>query len=206
MIILSNNLIGQLPIPEEAIIRINMAWVQTKEELEQLIEACDHDIFLDYPQGRTKPPVPTIGVLDAIKIVRKYEHIKYFAVSNIEDAEMVGIIKATLPEHVELVPKIETEKGVDNFDAIVDEVNCKYIMLDKEDLFVAVKRDNKIFNELVEQVRDKAFEKGVNCLELQGVVFAERVSAKNDFERQKVKNKPRALLEDNLTDVLEGVE
>ena len=162
-----------MDIPEDAVIRINMAWVHSKEELIRVIENIkDRDIYLDYPQGRSKPPTPTLKIKDAYELMRKYDHIKYFAVSNIETVQNIQKIKAQLPERVEFVPKIETRQGVDNINRIID-CNIQTIMLDKEDLYVNVGNDNTEFFTLVDVMRKVCKNLKVTLLELEGVIFSE---------------------------------
>ena len=73
---------------------------------------------MDYPKGRTKPPVPSLSLPDAISFTQKYDNIKYFATSNIEEVAEVDLICDMLPGHVSFVPKIETLKGVLNLDKL----------------------------------------------------------------------------------------
>lgn len=164
--IISNHLIGKMPIPEDAIIRINLAWIKDKEEARKIIEETEHDIYLDYPSGRTKPPRPTISFSEAMDLANIFQDkVKYFAVSNIEDEYQVIGIKSRLPKSTEFVPKIETIRGVENIKRIAEEVNM--MMLDKEDLYVDAMGDTDLYLSLVDKVRNC----GAKVLELQGVVF-----------------------------------
>ena len=81
MILLSNHL---LTLPEfkdieDVIVRINMAHVKDIKELYRFVKV-DYDIFLDYPKGRTKPPVPNLDINDALEVMSRYENIKYFMI------------------------------------------------------------------------------------------------------------------------------
>ena len=60
MILISNHLTGmsQFKTLKDVVIRINMAHVKDQYELEKYLKV-PHDIFLDYPKGRTKPPLPS---------------------------------------------------------------------------------------------------------------------------------------------------
>ena len=164
MLIISNNLIGKTPIPKRAIIRVNLAWLKSIDEARCIIRNSRHDIYLDYPQGRTKPPKPIIKFDDAIRLTN-YSQVKYFAVSNIEQAEDVRHIMDSLRD-VEFIPKIETKTGVKNLKAILAE-GIKTIMLDKEDIYTDVGCNSTTYNQLVTEARN------ANCkvLELKGVVF-----------------------------------
>ena len=107
MILISNHL---LTLPEfqnvnDVVIRINMAHVKNMTELKKFVSR-DYDVFLDYPKGRTKPPVPSLSLTDAINFTQKYSNIKYFATSNIEEVAEVNLICEMLPDGVSFVPKI----------------------------------------------------------------------------------------------------
>lgn len=163
MLVISNNLIGKMPIEEDTIIRINLAWVDY-EAAQAIISSSKHKIYLDYPDGRKKPPRGKISLTEAIQLSDN-PNVKYFAVSNCEDVwKLKGIINE-LPKHIEFVPKIETEIGVNNM-SDMEAIGIKTFMLDKEDLYTDVKGDVDKYNKLVEQARTH---NGV--IELQGVVF-----------------------------------
>lgn len=175
MIIVSHHLLKKTAInfPEDHVVmRINVAWMKNKEELMESLERIAHDIYLDYPQGRTKPPKPTIKLEEVIEIIPSYEQIKHFAVSNVEEPEKINEIKVRLPEKVNLVPKIETKAGIENLGEIIDKIGATHIMLDKEDLYIDVNKDHEVFEKLIEKARKTCKEKGVKILELQGVVFS----------------------------------
>lgn len=174
MILLSNHLSRLFPPPEGAVIRVNLAWYGDRgaAEADVIAHNTKHDVYLDFPQGRSKPPVPVLTLEDAIAIANGYDCVKYFAVSNVERTSDIADIRAKLTRTIEIVPKIETKKGVLNLDLIVMETGIKYAMLDKEDLYSSVKRDSAAFNILVNIARAKAGALGIELLELQGVVFA----------------------------------
>lgn len=157
-IVVSNNLIGKIPIPDNSIIRLNLAWVSLEEARDILSKI--NNVYLDYPTGRTKPPKPTITLEEAIDLANEF-NVKYFAVSNVEDAQTIRNLKVKS----EIIPKIETIKGVENIEEIAKEVNM--VMLDKEDLYLDCK--GKDFEKLINKVRAS-----VKTLELIGVVFNER--------------------------------
>jgi len=175
LVIVSNHLLERTKIilpRDHVVIRINVAWIPTKKKLTDLLRTIKHDIFLDYPLGRSKPPRPKLSLDEVIKLIPSFSHIKYFAVSNVEDPVAVAKIKARLPKNIELVPKIETKKGIEWLPKIIDSIDAKHIMLDKEDLYVNVRHDQRAFDALVKKARMSCKKKGVGVLELQGVVFA----------------------------------
>jgi len=174
IIIASNHLasIGY-PIPEGTVVRLNLAWVKSKEEAAAVLREITHPVYLDYPQGRSKPPVPTISMEDAIDLANLFAaKVRFFAVSNVESGLMVNNLKEVLHEDIQVVPKIETIPGVQFLDEIIKTSGVRYIMLDKEDLYTSVKADQREYNKLVCEARMVCNASGVTCLELQGVIFS----------------------------------
>lgn len=165
MLIVSNNLVGNMPIDRNATLRINLAWIKDIQEAKKILDNSSHYIYLDYPMGRTKPPKPTIKLEEALKLTSHHK-VKYFAISNSEDPKYLENILNKIGNTI-LVPKVETEKGIKNIQGMID-IGIKYIMLDKEDLYVDIGCDSDKFNELVDEARSY---KNINVLELKGVVF-----------------------------------
>lgn len=175
MILISNNMQKYMTLDKDVVIRINMAWVNDIAHLKKEIENNPHrDIFLDYPQGRSKFPLPTLKIEDAYEICKSYPNIKYFAVSNIETVKTILEIKAHLPEHVTFVPKIETLEGIKIFGRLVYDCGITICMLDKEDLFTDVNKNNEEFFRCVEHMRKLCLGLGIRLLELEGVAFVTR--------------------------------
>ena len=172
MILISNHLLTlpQFQNVEDVVIRINMAHVKDIKQLKEFVNK-DHDVFLDYPKGRTKPPVPSLSLTDAITFTQKYSNIKYFATSNIEEVAEVNLICDMLPEHVSFVPKIETLRGVQNLGELFKTGKISHIMLDSEDLYTDIGNDVELFLNLKKRVYDTCMEYGVELLQLYGVVF-----------------------------------
>ena len=58
MILISQNITNyDIPIPENSVFRINLAWINSITELTKLLEIHkSHSVFLDLPVNRTKPP------------------------------------------------------------------------------------------------------------------------------------------------------
>lgn len=164
MIVISNHLTDKMPIPEDAIIRINLAWFDDYQSAKSAVEV-GGDIYLDFPSGRTKPPKPTIEFRDAVVLAMKNENVKYFAISNAENIDLLTALQLLMPDKT-IVPKIETATGV-NLLSEMKRVGITTVMLDKEDLYVNVGTDSVLYEKLIENVRNS----GLNVLELQGVVF-----------------------------------
>jgi citrate lyase beta subunit len=162
--IISNNIINELNVPSDTIARLNLAWVKSIDEARQILDDSKFKIYLDFPYSRTKPPKPVLTLDDAIEL-SKHDKVLYLAVSNAEDIKVLKDIMSKIGE-VELIPKIETEKGVNNLGEII-KLGIKKVMLDKEDLYVDVGTDSDKFNDLVNRVR----EYNIKILELKGVIF-----------------------------------
>jgi len=173
MLIISNHLFDKtdLNFPDHTVVRVNVAWINDLPELHNVLNRIKHDVYLDYPQGRSKPPTPKISIEDTIATAHQFPHVKHFAVSNVEEPEAIFQIKEQLPSHIGIVPKIETEKGIQNLEQIVQKIQNRYIMFDKEDLYLDVHRDAEKFQSLIELTREKSKELGIEILELHGVVF-----------------------------------
>jgi hypothetical protein len=173
MILISNHLLTlqQFKNVDDVVIRINMAHVKDIKELKQFVNK-KQDVFLDYPKGRTKPPVPSLSLTDAITFTHKYDNIKYFATSNIEEIAEVDLICDMLPNHVSFVPKIETLRGVQNLESLFKTGKIFHIMLDGEDLYTDINNDVDLFLNLKDRVQHNCMKYGVELLELYGVVFS----------------------------------
>lgn len=173
MLLISNNAyeLG-IDFPEDCVIRINTAWVNTVDSLEkELYNIGKLPIYLDYPIGRSKPPLPKITWDEILNIVERFDQIKYFAWSNAEKTDELEFARMKLPERVMLVPKIETLLGVLHLEKIIKASKTKLIMIDKEDLYTASKSP-EIYQHFLEHARKKAKELGIEAIELKGVIFA----------------------------------
>ena len=172
MILLSNHLLtlDEFKNVDNVVVRINMAHVKDEKELRSFVNT-DYDIFLDYPKGRTKPPIPTLSFTEAIDVMKKHSNIKYFATSNIEEVSEVNLICEMLPRGVSFVPKIETLKGVLNLNKLFDTGKINYIMLDSEDLYTDIRNDVELFINLKDRTKRICEKYSVKLLELYGVVF-----------------------------------
>lgn len=175
MILVSNNVKGKMSLSSDVVIRINAAWVKNYAELIQIIENnADRKIYLDYPEGRTKPPKPTLTFADVLKATEAYNNITYFAVSNAESFENMTQIRKLVPDRVKIIPKIETPIGVLKVLDVCKGAATDTIMLDKEDLYTAVNKDTTMFEHFLDVLRTVCKNNNITVLELQGVVFYER--------------------------------
>lgn len=177
LIVISNHVkaIG-MPYPSGALIRINVAWIKSADDVQQIIkDVRPHNVYLDYPTGRTKPPRPTLTLKEAQDIANSFAgDVTHFAFSNAWDAakpKFIAKMRESVAANIKLVPKIETKGGVDHLKEIVDAAKTDMVMLDAEDLYVACKHNPKIFEQYKAKCRKRCKELGVTCIELKGVVF-----------------------------------
>ena len=179
MIITSQNLINHgMDIPEDTIFRINMAWCDNTEEFENILNKYNnHDFFIDLPVKRVKPPNNKYSIEDLIPIIKLHDHIKYFAISNVESSDDLKKYIKILPDHIIIVPKIESPTAVDNIKNIVDSLpNQKIIMLDHDDLFSSLLKQNKPASDFKEYIKNLVAycdKNNVTLLRTIGVVFSD---------------------------------
>lgn len=175
MFLISNHILSIYPniiLPRDTVIRINCAWVKDEEQLKEFIERTHYPIFLDYPTGRKKPPIPNFTLTTAINYANLFSKIKFFAYSNAENIFEAIKIRKQVNKKVEVIPKIETIIGVNNFSAIVKNINAKYVMIDKEDLFVSCKGEVKLYKAYLDKVKKTSKTLNITVLELYGVIFS----------------------------------
>ncbi len=173
MLLISNHLLSKkLSIPNDAIVRINIAWIKDIPALKKALDI-DHDICVDFPEGRAKPPVPTISFYDVLQVIRNFGNVRYLAVSNIESGNIAHLFSQSLPEDVKFIPKIESMAGINNFDDIQEQCLPEHIMLDTEDLFTDVKGHIETYNLYMRKIREKCDVYKIKILNLAGVVFSD---------------------------------
>lgn len=186
MIIVSQNLTNyNVPLPENCIFRINLAWVESIDELNNILEKNqNYKIFLDLPIGRTKPPNNKYSFEEIIQILEN-KNIKFFAISNVDSKADIEKYISKIPEHVTLVPKIESPDGVKNISQIVSVLKGRrIIMLDHDDLFSnTIKRKEtpdhfqKYFSNLVQYCEQE----NITVLRTIGVIFSELEKRTTNF-------------------------
>ena len=187
MLIISQNLTNyQVNIPEDAIFRINLAWINSLKELQDILERHQtRQIFLDLPANRTKPPNNKYDIDELTSIIKSNQNIKYFAVSNINSADDLEMYFNVIPENVILVPKIESVEGISNIKQITDALGTtKIIMFDHDDLYSSIIESNQpiskfleCFNTLVEYCKNN----NVVLLRTVGVVFSDEEKKVSDY-------------------------
>tara|TARA_B100000029_G_C17405253_1_gene898619 strand:- start:101 stop:673 length:573 start_codon:yes stop_codon:yes gene_type:complete len=180
MLIISQNATDyELDFPKDAVLRINLAWCNSLNELESnLKKHSNYKIFIDLPIGRIKPPNNRYTLDEIIPILKNYKNIKYFAVSNVENDTDLEEFLETVPQNITIVPKIESPEGVKNIDNIVAKLdyNEKFVMLDHDDLFSNIKKNNEepsMFQVYIKKLIDKCRDNQVGLLRTVGVIFSD---------------------------------
>ena len=139
MLIASQNITNyDILLPKDVVFRVNLAWVNGIDELKIILKKHEsHEIFLDFPINRTKPPNNKYSLNDIVLILQKYNNIKYIAISNIETETDLDEYLEIIPKHITIIPKIESHKGIENIETIVKKLEYKepLIMLDHDDLY-----------------------------------------------------------------------
>ena len=179
MRIFSQNLMNyNIPIPEGSIFRINLAWINTLDELKSILKKYEHSkIFMDLPIGRTKPPNNKYSFDDLVLILNSNKNIQYFAISNVNLSQDLNFFIDKIPKHVTLVPKIESPEGILNIKDITDALGIeKVIMLDHDDLFsnLLKKKENpEKFKYYITYLTDFCQKNNIVLLRTIGVVFSD---------------------------------
>lgn len=180
MIIVSQNLTNyEVPIPNDAIFRINLAWVNNLDELKELLtKHSSHRIFLDLPINRTKLPNNKYSLEEIIPIINQFENIEFFAVSNVEGIEDIKQYVELIPKNIIIVPKIESPKGVNNIKEITDGLNGsqKILMLDHDDLYSNLIKNNEPaskFKNYLEDLVNYCNKNNIIILRTIGVIFSD---------------------------------
>ena len=180
MLIVSQNISNHnITFSSDVIYRINLSWINNLQELEALLKKHDKQkIFIDLPVNRIKPPNNKYSLDDIVSILNSYENIKYFAISNVNNANDLESYNDLIPKNVTIVPKIESPDGISNVSEIVQAIpgQEKILMLDHDDLFSALTKlaeppsnFKNYINELVEFCK----ENNTILLRTIGVIFSD---------------------------------
>jgi citrate lyase beta subunit len=179
VIITSQNLVNyKINLPNDAIFRINLAWCDTIIEFENILKKHkNNDFFVDLPIKRVKPPNNKYTIEDLIPIIKLHEHIRYFAISNVESSNDLKKYIEILPDHVTIVPKIESPQAIENIEDIVSVLlNEKILMLDHDDLFSSILKQNRPtsdFKKSIKNLVEFCEKNNVKLLRTIGVVFSD---------------------------------
>tara|TARA_Y100000590_G_scaffold387905_1_gene461835 strand:+ start:186 stop:758 length:573 start_codon:yes stop_codon:yes gene_type:complete len=178
-----------IKLPKDAVFRINLAWCNSINELEEkLSKNKESDFFIDLPVGRIKPPNNRYSLNDIIQILEANSNVKYFAVSNVEGKNDLEEFLDRLPETINIVPKIESPKAVLNIDEICNSLKTqkKIIMLDHDDLFSAIIRNNEDkenFQKYIKKLVDYCQNNDVLLLRTVGVVFSDDEKRTTQYQK-----------------------
>lgn len=180
MLLISSHVLdcGEIQLPERAVIRVNLAWLAGYKMACMKLKNIKHDIFLDNPIDRVKPPSNKYSMSDIKDLMNKFPNIKYLAVSNVESGEDLMHFNIMIPPHVNIVPKIETIQGVDYISHIAKFMCNKknYIMLDHDDLCSDLIRHGidpaLMYTGYINSLIKFCKANNINLLRTQGVVFS----------------------------------
>ena len=177
MILISRHLTEYGLVPANAVVRINLAWEASAEQLGNHLLQIENPVFLDVPVGRIKPPLYRWNPGDVVEMVSLYENIRYVGVSNVGEPDdlMFWIVK--LPKRVTIVPKIESVWACRNFRQIEQVLGPpKTVMLDHDDLFHDMIRRGEppgdLYVKYVDEMADFCRREGISLLRTAGVVFS----------------------------------
>ena len=178
MLIISQNLTNyDIPIPKNAIFRVNLAWCDSIDELKNILKKySDIEVFLDLPTKRIKPPNNRYTVEDLISIINSNKQIRYLAISNVEsDSDLQKYIEL-LPKNVTVIPKIESGKAIENLQSIASMLpdSEKIFMLDHDDLFSDILKKNESqskFKEYIKMLIEFCDKNNIKLLRTIGVIF-----------------------------------
>jgi len=187
MLIVSQNLTNyEVNLPDDVIFRINLAWINDLDSLKNILEKHkEHDIFIDLPKNRTKPPNNKYSMDEIKPILESYSKIKYFAISNVDSAEYLTEYLDYIPKNIIIVPKIESPLGIKNIKEISNLLGDeKIVMLDHDDLYSSMLKKNddpKNFQVYIQTLIDFCNQNNVTLLRTVGVMFADTEKRVSDY-------------------------
>ena len=181
MLLISQNIKNyyNFKLPDDVVLRINLAWCNSLDELEKIISNVkDSKLFLDLPQGRIKPPNNKYSLDEMVPILESNPQIKYFAVSNIEGKKDLDPFLEKIPKNIIIVPKIESPNAVDNIKEIFESLRekKKMVMLDHDDLFSSIIKQNIDKNQFeiyIQRLAEFCSKNNVLLLRTVGVMFSD---------------------------------
>ena len=178
--IISQNIINYgIEVPDNTILRINLAWCSSVKQLRNILEEHkNNSIFIDLPIKRIKPPNNKYTLNDLISVISSYNQIKYFAISNVESANDLEDYIQKIPPNIILVPKIESPIAIQNVSEIVNAIPTdeKILMLDHDDLFSKIIKNNESidsFQNYIQKLSDYYNLNKIVLLRTIGVIFSD---------------------------------
>ena len=186
--IISQNIINYgIEIPDDTILRINLAWCSSVKQLRSILEEHkNNSIFIDLPIKRIKPPNNKYTLTDLISVISSYNQIKYFAISNVESANDLEDYIQKIPPNIILVPKIESPIAIQNISEIVNAIPTdeKILMLDHDDLFSKIIKNNESidsFQNYIQKLSDYCNSNKIILLRTIGVIFSDEEKRISDY-------------------------
>lgn len=186
--IISQNIINYgIEIPDNTILRINLAWCSSVKQLRNILEGHkNNSIFIDLPIKRIKPPNNKYTLTDLISVISSYNQIKYFAISNVESANDLEDYIQKIPPNIILVPKIESPIAIQNISEIVNAIPTdeKILMLDHDDLFSKIIKNNESidsFQNYIQKLSDYCNSNKIILLRTIGVIFSDEEKRISDY-------------------------
>ena len=178
--IISQNITNYgIEVPDNTILRINLAWCSSVKQLRNILEEHkNNSIFIDLPIKRIKPPNNKYTLNDLISVISSYSQIKYFAISNVESASDLEDYIQKIPPNIILVPKIESPIAIQNISEIVNAIptDKKVLMLDHDDLFSRITKNNESidnFQSYIQKLSDYCNSNKITLLRTIGVIFSD---------------------------------
>jgi len=178
-----------IKLPEGSVFRINLAWCNSINELEEkLSKNKESDFFIDLPVGRIKPPNNRYSLDDIVPVLEKNDNVKYFAISNVESKNDLEEFLEKIPASINIVPKIESPNAVVNIDEICNSLKTrrKIVMLDHDDLFSSIIRRNEeknSFQNYIKKLVDYCEKNEISLLRTVGVVFSDDEKRTTQYEK-----------------------
>ena len=186
--IISQNIINYgIEIPDDTILRINLAWCSSVKQLRSILEEHkNNSIFIDLPIKRIKPPNNKYTLNDLISVISSYSQIKYFAISNVESASDLEDYIQNIPPNIILVPKIESPIAIQNISEIVNAIptDKKVLMLDHDDLFSRIVKNNESidnFQSYIQKLSDYCSSNKITLLRTIGVIFSDEEKRVSEY-------------------------
>ena len=166
-------------VPNDTILRINLAWCSSIKQLKNILDKHkNNSIFLDLPIRRIKPPNNKYTLDDLIPVISSYNQIRYFAISNVESPDDLEDYIQKIPTNIILVPKIESPIAIQNISEIVNAIPTdeKILMLDHDDLFSKIIKNNEPvdnFKNYIQKLSDYCNSNKIILLRTIGVMFSD---------------------------------
>jgi len=186
--IISQNIINYgIEVPDDTILRINLAWCSSVKQLRNILEEHkNNSIFIDLPIKRIKPPNNKYTLNDLISVISSYSQIKYFAISNVESASDLEDYIQNIPPNIILVPKIESPIAIQNISEIVNAIptDKKVLMLDHDDLFSRIVKNNESidnFQSYIQKLSDYCSSNKITLLRTIGVIFSDEEKRVSEY-------------------------